>query len=528
MKYFKLVLAVICLLGLLMLAACGGEEEPPCAHPGESLTITKDTAPTCLEAGLVEKQCGVCGEIVQTTIDPLGHSYEDVYDVTINADRSTCTLCGESGIKIAAGGKLRLTGYTGGDVVFTVKTAASASSLELSVDDGAAITAACSEEPLEIEAKGLDEKQHIFAFLNTGSEDVFIKEVKMDGKLNRPGSVLLEVAKSSNGLHAPFKIYIQTSDPSGDYYVCYNMGLDNNDDRYVYKADSTRNVYNYRIKEASLVKVNDITETQVICSKVIDVLQQGEKSLALKQKVTDDSILTEEARTLLAGGTEAKDFVGGYHGDERMEDVTLYADGEEVELFERKEATVIPCSVVNFEQTATIYHWGTSSSDSYGRELAFHAQSFVMDSNGIANTQSIHWLDDNLEFGSVMMLMFTMLRESGGKPVCEVVETYDIDGNFLERKVSKYPCSEDQKSHMQNVANHTAKYSSESSGISATVSFESVDDSIKTFNSYFWFRQYGDNKFYCDFASPTKGKKADSGDVWAIKTHYTIDYVKPE
>ncbi len=526
MRFSRIAVVILCLLCAVMLFSCG---EKACEHPEESLTFVNEVLPTCLETGYTEKLCGLCGETVNFAVSELGHDYAEEYDIKIGADRTTCSRCDDNYLTAPAGGKLRLTGYVAGDAVFSVSSPSDGQEIELLVDGASVTSTTCAAGvKYNFVAKDIEEGQQTFELVNAGSEDICSREVSMDGMFNRPGSVLLHVMKSGNGEHAAFKIYIQTSDPSGDYYVCYDMGLDNNDDRNVYKADSTRNVYNYRIKEARLVKVSSITETNIISSTVISVLQQGEKSLALKHKVTDRSVLTEEAATLLGGGDMSVDFVGGYHGDEWMEDVLLFADGEKVELLSRKDEIVIPCSAVAFNQTSTMYQWGTSSADSHGKELAFHAQNFIMDSNGIRNTQSITWMDDNLEFGSVMMLMFTMLRESGGKPVCEIVETYDAEGNFLDKYVSKYPCSEDQKSHLQNVANHTVKYSSETSGISAMASFEAVDDSIKTHNSYVWVRQYGDNKLYCDFASATKGKKADSGDVWAIKTHYTIDYVKPE
>ncbi len=71
----KWLASILCLLMVVLLAvgltACGGK----CEHQWSEWSATK--AATCTEAGIQERRCGECGEIETSTIEALGHSWNE-------------------------------------------------------------------------------------------------------------------------------------------------------------------------------------------------------------------------------------------------------------------------------------------------------------------------------------------------------------------------------------------------------------------------------------------------------------------
>ena len=526
-NFLKTVVVCVLLLCAVLLVSCGDTPAPGCTHPEEFLSV-KTVEATCTDAGVTTTTCKQCGYTDSVEIPALGHNHEEQYVARVGTDMQVCTRCGDSYFLVFPEDTLRLTGYCTGDVVFGATATDGYSPIELTVDDAPASKINCNAETQSaLFANGLEEGQHIFRFINTGRSTVMIREVSMEGKLNRPGSVLLEMPATAKGQYGTFRIYVQTSDPSGDYYIRYNMVLDNNDTRNIYKADSTTNVCNFRIRAAQLVKVVKVTETSVLGSEMFDVMQNGEVSLAFKQTYVDPSALSPEALEMLGSSTTACDFSGGFHGDERIESVELFAGGEKVLLEGRTKTEVIPCSAVTFNQTATIYAWGTSTADSYGIPELLHTQNFIIDSNGIRNHQTAIWLGDNYHIGSFYFQMFTMKRAQGNKLICESFDTYDENGNLLGSQTVP-AVVEKQEHYLNNTQTRLVKYRSAESGVSAEAGFRVLNNSVKPNAIYIAARVYGDNKLYCSFESTKNGKNPENGETWEIEVHYNIDFVSPQ
>ena len=542
-------LICVCLLVLtLILASCGGDGPAPettegtvppettewkqpeqttvCIHPEASLKVTEKPA-TCQEDGYMDTVCELCGYTEHTVLAG-GHDFEKTYQAATDAEVSTCKRCGLSGYVLSANESLELSGYFGGEISFMAEALGTDGKVELLIDGESVATVDCkTAQESEIAAKDVEVKQHDVTFVNRGAEGVLIKEDGMKKVLNRKGAVLVEVVAGKADRYNSINLYVQTSDPSGDYYVRYKMQYEYNDNRNTYKADSGTNISNYRIKTAQLVKVNEITDTAVRATDITEVLQGGEISLALKEKNVDVSTITEEAKAKLASNGFAGDFVGGFHGDERLESVELLVDGDKVDTYGKTVGNVIPATSVQFDQTATMYAWGTSTPDSYGIPMILHTQSFVFDSNGVKNKQSAEWLGDGYEFDAFYFQMFTMRREVNGKLVCENITSLDADGNVIDSMTVPMPV-EKQTGYLSNLKNRAIRFDSDVSGVSAEAGYEVINDSIVADRMYVAARVYGDNKLYVSFRSAKNGQKPEKGEVFEVLVHYHIDYVNPE
>ena len=353
----------------------------------------------------------------------------------------------------------------------------------------------------------------------TTKEEEPVNTVKENG-------LILEVLKPSTGReYRSFAVYVQTSDPSGQYYIKYNFAYEYNDTRTNYAGNTTTNISNYRVKTAQLVKVTAVGDTAVASTKVYDVLQQGEISLAIRQEKPDTSILAPGAA--LKDGLSG-DFIGGYHGDERIESVSLTADGEPVDL-KGNTAQVIVCTTVTFDQVTTLYKWGTSTADSFGLPAATHGQSFSIDSNGICNRQSVTWLcgDFQTRASGTFLQMFTMMRQSGGKVITDILEGFDENGSSLGKETVDTALTAN-KAYLKNTRLRTVEYGSETSGVSAKAGFRIVEGTAVDAAYVSARASQKDNKLYVSFKSAKNGRTPAEGEVWTVDLFYTIDYIKPE
>ena len=354
---------------------------------------------------------------------------------------------------------------------------------------------------------------------DTTKEEEPVNTVKENG-------LILEVLKPSTGReYRSFAVYVQTSDPSGQYYIKYNFAYEYNDTRTNYAGNTTTNISNYRVKTAQLVKVTTVGDTAVVSAKVYDVLQQGEISLAIRQEKPDTSILAPGAA--LKDGLSG-DFIGGYHGDERIESVSLTADGEPVDL-KGNTAQVIVCTTVTFDQVTTLYKWGTSTADSFGVPAATHGQSFSIDSNGVRNRQSVTWLcgDFQTRASGTFLQMFTMMRQSGGKVITDILEGFDENGSSLGKETVDTSLTAN-KAYLKNTRLRTVEYGSETSGVSAKAGFRIVEGATVDAAYVSARASQKDNKLYVSFKSAKNGRTPAEGEVWTVDLFYTIDYIKPE
>ena len=438
-----------------------------------------------------------------------------------------CQRCGTELYVLEAGKTITFANIEASNIKFEAQATKGTQLLKLSVDGVQHSTIECKTNSVAFDVTTEENELHHYQFTNNGTETVLIWMAAMDEKLYAPGDVLLEIMPSSGDLHSSFYIYVRTSDESGLYYVRYNMILESNNNRDIYKSNSTSNVYNYRIRTAQLVKIHSVKDDGVEFSNLFEVLTSGEISLAVKQNQVDMNTITPAAQQMLqdASSTEARDFVGGFHGDEYIESVKLLADGVEIALKNVESKKVLSCSNIQFKQTTTIYAWGTSTSDSYGRKMMSHSQDFRFTADGVNNRQSVTWLDDGFHLNQFYMQMFTMRRETDeGKLVCESFETFDENGNSLGKYTTNPPVTEIEDV-LSNMNNRLVKYSSSTSGVSAEAGFTIIDDSVKVNEMHIKLRTTQlDNKLYVSFESPKNGRSPQKGEVWTVETFYNIDY----
>ncbi|HII4363140.1 hypothetical protein [Vibrio parahaemolyticus] len=96
----------------------------------------------------------------------------------------------------------------------------------------------------------------------------------------------------------------------------------------------------------------------------------------------------------------AGDFMGGYHGDERLTSVSLSVDGKQVSISESQ----FVASNVSFYQVSKLYSWYT------GEVVAFHEKEYKFTQSGIELDQRVEWLD-SLNLSRAYLTMFPIKRK---------------------------------------------------------------------------------------------------------------------
>ena len=340
--------------------------------------------------------------------------------------------------------------------------------------------------------------------------------------------LILEILPKADGCaFAPFAVYVPTSAPDGAHYVKYNFTFKHSDVRDVYTPNSNSNVSLYRIREAHLVRVCEVSDTGVAQELLCEVLQKGELSLAIREDLPSTAHLAPTAKPIERGGARySADFIGGIHGDERLVDVALSADGRAMDLTAAGPRTAY-CNALCFCQSATLYRWGTSREGYDGDPVAEHTQRITVDANGLQNRQGVRWLcsDFHTRENATFLQMFTMKREWQGAPVCERFETFDADGKPLGSAALTLPVTEECHQCLPSPATRSVRYGSATSGISAEVSFSILGDSLRADKTWIHVRvPQADNKFYASFSSPKHGRVPQCGELWELMLHAHIDY----
>ncbi len=315
------------------------------------------------------------------------------------------------------------------------------------------------------------------------------------------GDVIVQLlSKNDNkGTYEDFYIYIRTSDPSGQYYIRYNFIYEYNTE-VLNTVNSTANIDAFRVKEAYLTKVTSITSTSVTRTDICQVLQQGEISLAVQEKNTND-------------------FLGGYHGDDHMTEFKLTVGGKEYTPGEKSE--VITCNSVKIHQVDILNRCGVANDN-----VIKHTQEYTIDGDGVKTNKKVEWLTSDFALATAYMQMFTMYRTVSGKAVCEKVATYDGNGNLLGSETTPISASADEDI-LSNTNIREVRYSSATSGISAKVGFSIVNNSTTVKKAFIQVRAgQGDNKWYLA-CKPNSGSKPAAGDVWEMNTYFDIDYTAP-
>lgn len=513
-----------------------------CTHQSKTKTILK--APTCTKSGTAEIICDDCDDYYEVIILAPSHNDEAV-DTTLGFTEYTCKACGDSGMIVRAGETLKLSAFCKGELSFSLAAGSAADALEVLVDGSSIGNVAFSDDGTgTVEIKDLASAGHTVEFVNKSRNDIRIKNDSLDGYFHRAdtvydeGVLYLEMLGKEGLDYSDFYVYVRTSDSSENYYVRYKFDYQHNPNLTTYEDNSATNLSNYRINGATLVKITGVSESTITADEIRNVLGGGEVSLAIRQ--ANQYHIPEGADAYIYNQTNAPnqkdvwgqciEHVGGFHGDEWLDVVSLVADDKRVEL-KTSEHSVIACSALRFDQISTMFAWGTSGTGLYederGLPFAEHIQNFAINSTGINHMQTIKWLRDDFEVGGGYMPMFTMLRGSSEDRFIDTMRSYDDDGKLVETYKMTSDMIENQTNVLYDyVGGSIAAYEYDGPcGISARVDFREANDHL-TLASWIALRtdtsgSAPDNKMYASFSKMTA---PDVDVVWMVESHYMIDY----
>ena len=351
--------------------------------------------------------------------------------------------------------------------------------------------------------------------------------------VNKENAVVVRLKKAEEGHDfGSAEIYIRTSDKSGNFYLKYCLTYEKNAIGTTWKdkegntvpltwyngSNGGFNRSNYRIKTASVCKKNgDCFE------KVCDILQQGEISMAFKEKLAED-------------GAFAGDFVGGFHGDENIKYdgdapmVKLSVDGKELPVDGREEKEYVGSSAA-FEQTTYINRCNTP-----GVNIVEHDQKYTFDTDGVHVKQTAKFVTSDYEQGGKYMLdnggsymqMCTFWRlnnDNKDERICDDLKFYDENGKLVnEANTLSYKHGDFGWAGADTeTINRTVEYNGDK-GVYGLVGYKILDNSAVCHSSKIMIRTFGDNKWYSTFRSPNLTRQPNLGDEWKLELLYYIDY----
>lgn len=557
-RYVKALIlcTVVLLLGALLLG-CGGESSTESQEEGKDPAGTQETekpeetehehasageplevvASTCSTRGYKQYRCDECNARYNVELSLGRHDYVDQYDATLGYTVVKCDGCDDWRMEIDGAGEYAFAAMCKGKVAFSFEVLGGDAEIDFLLDGKTVKSESytAGEHTVTV-AEGLEEGDHTFGFVLKNTDAALdLTAVEADGELHRANAILLELTKApSSKPYSDFYVYVQTSDPSGEYYVRYRF-------YFAYSTvttnatNSATNIDSFRISAAELVKVSEISDTKVTYTTICSLLSSGEISLAIKEYRYDPA----QQKNVVA------DFCGGFHGDEHI----VTADGEKqvfltvdgVSYTPGAENRIVKCSALVFDQTTLLDRWAAVAGSA--GQFAKHTQQFTFTSSGMSIERTVEWLVDDFIVDSAYPMMYTLLRLHNDKAVCEIVSTYDANGKLLGSETLPLHNTEKQTSVLQNAALRRVEFTSATSGVFSTASFTLGENNDGVLGSpYIAYRKDNggaDNKLYvpmkgantvqAEAANGTVTKSSASlGDVWEINCFYHIDYIHSE
>lgn len=225
----------------------------------------------------------------------------------------------------------------------------------------------------------------------------------------------------------------------------------------------------------------------------------------------------------------AGDFVGGVHGDERLSEVRLTANGREMPLDRPFFGEITSFS---FYERSTIYRCNTPEN-----KLMIHTQSYGVDGDKLTLSQNVLWTSDGKRIQSAFMPMLTAQRfcvEDKCTVLSDTVEFYAPDGRLLECfDTSPYGLDGEHEGgepwvmRCNDTPATSVRVYGKESGFSADVGYVVRDNSIPgsqiRTSLCIRFSNALDNKIYFDIA---KGTQPKQGTEWKSDVFYRIRYTK--
>jgi hypothetical protein len=421
-------------------------------------------------------------------------------------------------------------------------------------------------------AEGLKGEHEFMIVKKTGGDFVCINNMSVYGEiieaplLAQKDGVIVSVANPASGVpYGTVYVYAKTSDSSGKYYIKYQFSYLNDPiSNYTYITGPANSHYNakmYRINTAGIVDRTGGKDTWVY-----QLLQGGEISLAikesghvvtkaefeaekdlikqLKEASSDTNYIKRLDWALAAADSDqethsraAGDFVGGWHGDENIEDgkIAMYLDGVKLDL--TKAGTYTGTQFI-CDQTCLI-----DRCDEPGNPVMRHRQYMLIDSNGYRNDQSVEFLTNDFvpDAGQTYLQMCTFNRQNfqvaaadRGNPetyICSNFNLLDANGTLLSNHdLSNHKVSDGTKTLGRDHEKETryVEYlgnpNNAGKGLYGRVGFVIDDSSMVPNSATVMVREtQGDNKWYASFKSHN-GTTIPVGEKWNISDYYYFDY----
>lgn len=363
--------------------------------------------------------------------------------------------------------------------------------------------------------KYFDKKLAVRGYVVLSDGTVFYSEIINESvntvkEKNSKTDMFYELIDVNDTEYKNIHIYIPTSDPSGKYYIRYNLYYtysEQPDDMTVAnKANTGYNQETYRIKGAVLTEKTDDS----FKVKTTGVLHEGELELAIRESRSG-----------------VNDFIGGYHGDEIMKYARLYVDGKEISI-NSENSGLTPCKNITFETDTTMYRCASGTADNpKGTAVCEHYLNYKINSqNGIVIDQKVTWLVDDFKNDVPMVCMFTIGRYSGNEKITDTIEYYKWDGSYIDTiDATSYGPGKEGFGYSSYSGPAYAVAYSKDSGFVATVGYKNIRGLQGAYKNYIWIRPYNDNKAY--FQTNT-GRTNQIGEVWEWTNYFNFDYVTPE
>ncbi len=423
--------------------------------------------------------------------------------------------------------------------------------------------------------------EHEFVIVKkSGGDYVCINNMSLYGtlidapELAEENAVIVTVAAPGNNVpYGTVNVYARTSDSTENYYIKYQFSYLNyplNNYNYITgPANSHNNAKMYRINTATIV--NRASGSDVT---VYQILQGGEISLAIKEgghvvtkaeyqaaksdvekcldTATDNGYIKRMNAAIAAAADGAAnttaraagDFVGGWHGDENIEDgqIAMYLDGKKLDL--TKAGSYTGTHFI-FDQTCII-----DRCDEPETQVMRHRQYMLIDTNGFRNDQTVEFLTADFvpdETQSYLQMCtfnrqnFSLSSSEKTKPenyICAVFNLLDANGTVLsEHDFSNHKAGNKDDGGDGTISdvgsankadNRYVEYigneNSEGKGLYGRVGFVISDASVQPSTATIMIREtQGDNKWYASFKS-YNGTTVPLGEVWNVSDYYYIDY----
>ncbi|MGY5706828.1 hypothetical protein ACXHRA_23375 [Vibrio antiquarius] len=108
----------------------------------------------------------------------------------------------------------------------------------------------------------------------------------------------------------------------------------------------------------------------------------------------------------------ADDFMGGYHGDERLTSISLSVDGKPVSISDSQ----FVAENVSFNQVSELFSWHT------GEVVAVHEKNYKFTQSGVVLDQRIEWLS-SLDLTRAYLTMFPIKRKIDYTEGAQITDT---------------------------------------------------------------------------------------------------------